>query len=169
MGSVNTRAVVEHGLAVRRRDGQGRAEGEQNTEPHLELAWAKLMPVCLSSTSRPILRGCRACARSTLTHMCPPDSLSARLNANAAAEKGCGEREGASPPTSLSSRLREQRPDALAWAFERVADRSEKLRLRRTHTGRQEFELFKDGRGKKVAGNRRQTRALVAPDFTIQN
>ena len=69
MGSVNTRAVVEHGLAVRRRDGEGRAEGEQNTEPHLELAWAKLMPDCLSSTSRPILRGCRACARSTLTHV----------------------------------------------------------------------------------------------------
>ena len=55
-------------------------------------------------------------------------------------------------------------------AFERAAHRSEKLRLRRTHTGRQGFELFKDGRGKKVAGNpERQTRALVAPDSTIQN
>ena len=151
MGSVNTRAVVEHGLAVRRRDGQGRAEGEQNTEPHLELTWAKSMPVCLSSTSRPILRGCRACARSTLTHVSSRQSQR-QTKRKRGRRKGMW-REGASPPTSLSSRLREQRPDALAWAFERVADRSEKLRLRRTHTGRQEFELFKDGRGKKVAGN----------------
>ena len=75
MGGVHARSVVEHGLAVSRRDGQGRAERKQDPEPHLERTWYLF---------RRVLRGGRACAPS---HMCPPDSLSARLNANAALPK----------------------------------------------------------------------------------
>ena len=88
MGGVHTCAVVEHGLTVRRRDGQGCAERKQHPEPHL----AVQMRVCLprSSPSRLILRGCRALSRS---HMRPPLDLSARLNANAKTKKGSGERE----------------------------------------------------------------------------
>lgn len=88
MGGVHTCAVVEHGLTVRRRDGQGCAERKQHPEPHLALQ----MRVCLprSSPSHVILRGCRALSRS---HMRPPLDLSARLNANAKTEKGSGERE----------------------------------------------------------------------------
>ena len=71
MGRVDTRAVVEHGLAVRRRDGQSRAEGEQDPEPHLERAsldLTKSKSARLPSKSRPVLRGCRAHVH-TLTHV----------------------------------------------------------------------------------------------------
>lgn len=108
MGPVNTRAVVEHCLAVRRRDGQSRAEGEQDTEPHLKRTRRPrliyLGQVNASSSAIDVSpNSTRLSSMCTRSRMCPPDSLRARLNANAAAEKGCGVRRGCFPPLQLPS------------------------------------------------------------------